>query len=187
MKFTTEQLNTLSQWEDHFRTAVNAQWARNPGTSALLTIHGIFCQVTGDQRRFNDNCSHCILSLLKDCGTIYFQDKAEMVEKAKAEEAARIAAQQAKEAEEASSQEQPVQEEQPSPELKPSEGDQVTDQEEQPSENAESAQGEQIPQEEVTDKAVEVSPAPAEPVEKVEIKTTGKPKTTTRKPRKPKN
>lgn len=174
MKFTIEQLNALSKWEDHFRTAVNAQWARNPGTSALLTIHGIYCQVTGDQRRFNDNCSHCILSLLKDCGTIYFQDKEEMVEKAKAEEAARIAAQLAKEAEEASSQEQPVQEEQPSPELKPSE-------------NAESSQEEQIPQEEVTDKAVEVSPAPAEPVEKVEIKTTGKPKTTTRKPRKPKN
>ena len=171
MKFKIEQFNTLSQWEDHFRTAINAQWARNPGTSALLTIHGIYCQVTGDQRRFNDNCSHCILSLLKDCGTIYFQDKEEM--KAKEEEAARIAAQQAKEAEEASSQEQPVQEEQPSPELKPSE-------------NAESAQGEQIPQEEVTDKAVEVSPAPAEPVEKVEIKTE-KPNTTTRKPRKPKN
>ena len=149
MKFTIEQLNTLSQWEEHFRTAVNAQWARNPGTSALMVIHGIFCQVTGDQRRFNDNCSHCILSLLKDCGTLYFQDKAEM-EKAQAEEAARIAAQLAKEAEEASAQE------------------------------------EQIPQEEETDKAVEVSPAPAEPVEKVEIKT-DKPKTTTRKPRKPKN
>ena len=173
MKFTIEQLNTLSQWEEHFRTAVNAQWARNPGTSALMVIHGIFCQVTGDQRRFNDNCSHCILSLLKDCGTLYFQDKAEMVEKAKAEEAARIAAQLAKEAEEASSQEQPVQEEQPSPELKPSE-------------NAESVQEEQIPKEDETDKAVEVSPAPAEPVEKVEIKT-DKPKTTTSKPRKPKN
>ena len=167
MKFTIEQLNTLSQWEEHFRTAVNAQWARNPGTSALMVIHGIFCQVTGDQRRFNDNCSHCILSLLKDCGTLYFQDKEEM-EKAQAEEAARIAAQLAKEAEERSAQEQPVQEE-------------------QPSENAESAQEEQIPQEEETDKAVGISPAPAEPVGKVEIKTTGKPKTTTRKPRKPKN
>lgn len=78
MRFTEEQLNTLSQWEDNFRTAVNAQWARNPGKSGLRVIWEIFTQVTGDQRRFNDNCNHCILSLLTDCGRIYFQDKQEL-------------------------------------------------------------------------------------------------------------
>ena len=78
MRFTEEQLNTLSAWEDNFRTAVNAQWARNPGRSGLQVIHEIFTKVTGDQRRLNDNCNHCILSLLTDCGRIYFQDKAEL-------------------------------------------------------------------------------------------------------------
>lgn len=75
MRFTEEQLNTLSAWEDNFRTAVNAQWARNPGKSGLRVIYDIYTSVTGDRRRFNDNCNHCILSLLQDCGRIYFQDK----------------------------------------------------------------------------------------------------------------
>ena len=75
MTFTEEQLNTLSAWEDNFRTAVNAQWARNPGTNGLKVIWGIFTSATGDTRRFNDNCNHCILSLLQDCGRIYFRDK----------------------------------------------------------------------------------------------------------------
>lgn len=78
MRFTEEQLKTLSKWEDHFRTAVNAQWARNPGSNALRTIYDIYTSVTGDKRRFNDNCSHCILSLLQDCGRIYFQDTIEI-------------------------------------------------------------------------------------------------------------
>lgn len=78
MKFTEEQLKTLSKWEEHFRTAVNAQWARNPGREGLMVIWEIFTKTTGDTRRFNDNCNHCILSLLQDCGRIYFQDTLEL-------------------------------------------------------------------------------------------------------------
>lgn len=78
MTFTTEQLKTLSAWEENFRTAVKAQWARNPGRSGLRVIYDIFTSVTGDTRRFNDNCNHCILHLLQDCGRIYFRDKEEL-------------------------------------------------------------------------------------------------------------
>lgn len=74
MTFTTEQLETLSQWEENFRTAVQAQWARNPGRSGLRVIYDIYTAATGDKRRFSDNCNHCILSLLQDCGKLYFQD-----------------------------------------------------------------------------------------------------------------
>lgn len=74
MTFTTDQLETLSQWEEQFRTAVRAQWARNPGRSGLRVIYDIYTAATGDQRRFSDNCNHCILSLLQDCGKLYFQD-----------------------------------------------------------------------------------------------------------------
>ena len=74
MTFTTEQLNILSKWEEHFRTAVNARWARNPGRSALRVIYDIYIHATGDRRRFSDNCSQCILSLLTDCGNLYFAD-----------------------------------------------------------------------------------------------------------------
>lgn len=79
MTFTKEQINTLSAWEDHFKTAVNARWARNPGRAGLRVIYDIYTSATGDRRRFSDNCSDCILSLLTDCGKIYFHDKEEMI------------------------------------------------------------------------------------------------------------
>lgn len=74
MTFTKEQLKTLSAWEENFRTAVNAKWARNPGRSGLRVIYDIYTSATGDRRRFSDNCSQCILSLLTDCGNAYFKD-----------------------------------------------------------------------------------------------------------------
>ena len=78
MTFTTEQLKALSAWEENFRTAVKAKWARNPGRTALRTIYDIYTSATGDRRRFSDNCSTCILSLLQDCGKVYFQDLEEL-------------------------------------------------------------------------------------------------------------
>ena len=78
MVFNEEQLKTLSAWEDNFRTAVKAQWARNPGSNSLRVIYDIYTSATGDRRRFNDNCNHCILSLLQDCGKPYFQDLEEL-------------------------------------------------------------------------------------------------------------
>ena len=78
MKFTEEQLKTLSAWEDNFRTAVKSQWARNPGSRNLRVIYDIYTSATGDRRRFNDNCSHCILSLLHDCGELYYRDLEEL-------------------------------------------------------------------------------------------------------------
>lgn len=77
MTFTEEQFKTLSKYEEHFNTAVNADWSRYPGSVALDEIHSIYCFVTGDTRRNNKSCSHCILNLLKDCGKLYFQDKEE--------------------------------------------------------------------------------------------------------------
>ena len=41
-------------------------------------IYDIFTKATGDRRRFSDNCSNCILSLLQDCGKVYFQDLEEL-------------------------------------------------------------------------------------------------------------
>lgn len=81
MKFSEAQMEALSQWEDNFRTAVRADWARNPGSTGLRMIYDIYTKTTGDQRRYNDNCSSCILSLLKDCGRIYFEDKQELIDR----------------------------------------------------------------------------------------------------------
>lgn len=78
MVFSKEQLKTLSAWEEHFRTAVYKNWSRNPGRAGLLVIWEIYTKTTGDRRRFNDNCSNCILSLLQDCGKVYFKDIEEL-------------------------------------------------------------------------------------------------------------
>ena len=78
MTFSEAQLTILSAWEENFRTAVNARWARNPGRFGLKVIYDTFTKATGDKRRFSDNCSGCILSLLQDCGKLYFQDMEEL-------------------------------------------------------------------------------------------------------------
>lgn len=72
MRFNDEDIKTLSAWEENFRTAVKAKWARNPGRSGLRVIWETYTRVTGDRRRLNDSCSSCILSLLTDCGKLYF-------------------------------------------------------------------------------------------------------------------
>lgn len=76
MKLTKEQIKTLSQWEQNFHTAIEADWCRHPGRAGLRTIYDIYTQATGDTRRFNDNCSGCIVSLVRDCGRLYYQEKA---------------------------------------------------------------------------------------------------------------
>lgn len=88
MTFTKDQLEELSLFEEHFTTAVNASWSRHPGRHNLATIHRIFTSATGDTRRLDDNCQHCIVNLLRDCGRIYFADKATLAKKeeVKAEE-----------------------------------------------------------------------------------------------------
>lgn len=91
MTFTEEQFNTLSSFEDYFHKAIYAQWSPNPGSSKLRVIHDIYTDTTGDRRRFSDNCQHCILSLLTDCGRLYFRDKEER-EAAKVVEASPIEA-----------------------------------------------------------------------------------------------
>lgn len=78
MTFTEEQLKTLSQFEDNFHKAVYAHWGLNPGRANLHTIWEIYTTATGDTRRFNDNCSHCIMALLENCGKAYYKDISEL-------------------------------------------------------------------------------------------------------------
>lgn len=81
MRLTDEQFQTLSKYEDQFRTAVKSRWARFPGTSAMHVIHNIKTQVTGHASRLNTSCSTCVLRLLTEMGNIYFADKAEREQK----------------------------------------------------------------------------------------------------------
>lgn len=81
MTFTKEQLLTLSRWEYNFHCAVYADWSPNPGEANARLIHQIYKSATGDSRRVCYNCQHSLLSLIRDCGTLYFKDKAELASK----------------------------------------------------------------------------------------------------------
>lgn len=85
MNFTKDQIQVLSAWEDNFRTAINASWARHPGRYALKMIYDVFTVATGDNRRFDANCQKCAVDLLRDCGRLYFQDKEAMAKKSTGE------------------------------------------------------------------------------------------------------
>lgn len=77
MKYTDEQFNILSQYEENLRTATNSNWARNPGRTALGQINDILNAATGVNHRINTWCQQCILTLLRNAGKLYFEDKAE--------------------------------------------------------------------------------------------------------------
>lgn len=77
---TDEQFNTLSQWEDNFRTAIRSKWARHPGQSAMHTIHRIYSDLSKTNQRLNTGCQSCVLKLLTDAGKLYFAEKEKRAE-----------------------------------------------------------------------------------------------------------
>ena len=71
-----DELRELSEWEPLFRTAVNADWASNPGRVALERIAAIYTAATGQPTTQNFSCGTCVLRLLQDTGRIYFAAQA---------------------------------------------------------------------------------------------------------------
>lgn len=77
MNYTEEQFNILAQYEANLRTAVDGNWARNPGRTALAQINDILNGATKANHRLNAWCQQCVLSLLRSAGKLYFEDKKE--------------------------------------------------------------------------------------------------------------
>ena len=74
MNYTPEQFAALAPYEEHFRTAINAKWSRNPGRTALKTIYDNYAAATGSKDRFNPWCGNCVLNLMKKAGALWLQD-----------------------------------------------------------------------------------------------------------------
>lgn len=81
MNYTEEQFNILAQYEANLRTAVDGNWARNPGRTALAQINDILNGATKANHRLNAWCQQCVLSLLRSAGKLYFEDKKEREDK----------------------------------------------------------------------------------------------------------
>ena len=96
MRLTDEQFTTLSTWEENFDTAVRAKWALNPGASALQVIVNVWNEATGEGRRLNVGCADCIFTLLKDAGSLYFQEKQRRINEANDKKAVELSTKKAK-------------------------------------------------------------------------------------------
>ena len=73
---TDEQFAALAQYDDRFRTAIDAKWCRYPGLAALQTMVSVYNSVTGQGIRINSGCSRCVLHVVQDAGRVYFAEKA---------------------------------------------------------------------------------------------------------------
>jgi len=77
-KFTPEQMQILSQWEQNMRTAIQSNYLRNVGRAAVKTISDIRARQLGVKEVYvNDSCASCILDLLQRVGKDYFEQKSE--------------------------------------------------------------------------------------------------------------
>lgn len=83
---TTKQFEALKPYENYLITAVTGNWARHPGNAGLKAMLDTYNEVTGGNRRVNASCQGCVLSFLKDVGTLYLSHK-ETKAKAKAKKA----------------------------------------------------------------------------------------------------
>lgn len=80
--FTTEQLETLKQYEDRLISAYRFGYYRNLGAKALETIKQTYLDAGGDTN-FNGGCGKCTLDFLAKVGRKYAEDKKIREEEAK--------------------------------------------------------------------------------------------------------
>ena len=77
MLFSEEQFKALSAYEDRFKTAVEADWARHPGPAAMRQILDIWNAANHTDLRVNLSCGPCSLHLMKDVARAWYRDREE--------------------------------------------------------------------------------------------------------------
>lgn len=77
MNFSDKTFEALAAYEDHFRTAVNSNYTRNPGRAALVTMIAAVKEATGRSLPPLFGCATCQLRIVKNAGRLWLADKAE--------------------------------------------------------------------------------------------------------------
>lgn len=75
MRYTKEQMEVLKQYENNFYTAIHSGYIRNITASKMDLI-----EATTGEKCNNRSCSHCVLSFIRQVGTVYYATKESMVE-----------------------------------------------------------------------------------------------------------
>lgn len=71
-KMTNKELEFLSEYEQHFKTAINSNYTRNIVKSALEKMLDIYQRESGKPYNLCTHCSTSVLAFLKVIGKMYF-------------------------------------------------------------------------------------------------------------------
>ena len=80
--FTQEEINTLSELEGKFRTALELNYSRNIPRDKFEMVRSTYEAALGRPYDAGGSCSHCLFNMLKVVGKKYFEDKQKLEEKA---------------------------------------------------------------------------------------------------------
>lgn len=75
MRFTEEEMKTLSAYEPNMRTAITANYARYPGTRAMNEILRIYKRSFAPRGNLCKTCASTICAILVKLGNAYFAQK----------------------------------------------------------------------------------------------------------------
>lgn len=84
MRLTTEDYNSINEYEQYFAHAINDGYFRIINRGLLKNYAEIYKRVFNKDSKILNGCNLCVLNNIKELAAVYFQDKKEMETKAKA-------------------------------------------------------------------------------------------------------
>lgn len=87
MRLTTEDFNSIKEYEQYFSHAINEGYFRIINRGLLKVYAEIYKRVFNKDSKIMNGCSLCVLNNIKELAAVYFQDKKELETTAKAETA----------------------------------------------------------------------------------------------------
>lgn len=82
MKLTQEEYNKLQEIDSELGHAINDSYFRVVNRKMLQDYAAIYKRVFGRDSKILNGCSRCILNNIKELAKVYFEDKAEIENKA---------------------------------------------------------------------------------------------------------
>lgn len=91
MRLTTEDFNSIKEYEQYFSHAINEGYFRIINRGLLKVYAEIYKRVFNKDSKILNGCSLCVLNNIKELAAVYFQDKKELETKAKTAEKQTVA------------------------------------------------------------------------------------------------
>lgn len=72
-KLSPAQEDSLRPYEKNFGTAIRSGWSSPISDAAVEKMRGVWRELTGSTYPMSNGCGRCLMNLLKDIGTLYFE------------------------------------------------------------------------------------------------------------------